>query len=158
MLKYFLGCCILALSSFSFAEPQTWYFVRHFEKQLGDDPSLTETGHARAKALAAFFSDKSLTQVFSTEYNRTLETATSVSALKNLSIEYYDPENLFEFANKLKTLNHILVVGHSNSTPQIMSLMGGEDINIEETDYGVVYMLQKLDFEMTTHIIHIPLN
>lgn len=158
MLKYFLGCCLLALPSFGFAEPQTWYFVRHFEKQLGDDPSLTKTGHARAEALAAFFFDKSLTQVFSTEYNRTLETATSVSALKNLSIEYYDPQNLVEFATKIKTLNHILVVGHSNTTPQILSLMGGKDINIEETDYGVVYMLQKLDFEMTTQIIHIPLN
>ena len=55
MLKYFLGCCLLALSSFVFAGQQTWYFVRHFEKQLGDNPSLTEIGRVRAEALAAFF-------------------------------------------------------------------------------------------------------
>jgi hypothetical protein len=60
MFKYLLGCCLLALSSFSFAEQQTWCFVRHFEKQPGDNPSLTETGNARAAALAVFFLIKHL--------------------------------------------------------------------------------------------------
>jgi hypothetical protein len=55
MFQYFLGLCFLAISTFGFAEPQRWYFVRHFEKQLGDNPSLTETGKARAEALAVFF-------------------------------------------------------------------------------------------------------
>lgn len=158
MLKYFLGCCFLAISNFSFAESQTWYFVRHFEKQLGDNPGLTETGKARAEVLAAFFSDKPLNQIFSTEYHRTLETATPVTVLKNLTIEYYDPQNLAEFAIRMKTLDHVLVVGHSNTTPQIMSLMGGEDIHIEETDYGVVYMLQKHDLGYTTKNISITLE
>jgi hypothetical protein len=44
--KIFLGICLLAISTFSFAEQQTWYFVRHFKKQQGDNPSLTETGRA----------------------------------------------------------------------------------------------------------------
>ena len=158
MLKYFLGCCLLALSSFGFAGQQTWYFVRHFEKQLGDNPSLTEIGRVRAEALAAFFSDKPLTQVYATEYKRTLETATPVTVLKNLSIEYYDPQNLVEFATKIKTLDHVLVVGHSNTTPQLLSLMGGEDIHIEETDYGVVYKLQKHDLGHSTQSIQITLQ
>jgi phosphohistidine phosphatase SixA len=158
MLKFFLGLCLLVISSFGCAEPQTWYFVRHFEKQLGDNPSLTETGKARAEALAAFFSNKSVTHVYSTDYNRTLETATPVATLKNISIEYYDPRSLAEFATMIKALDHVLVVGHSNSTPQILSLMGGEDINIEESDYGVVYKLQKHDFGHTTLSISISLE
>jgi hypothetical protein len=36
--------------------------------------------------------------------------------------------------------------------------MGGEDIHIEESDYGIVYKLQKHNFEMTTKRIHIPFN
>lgn len=158
MLKYSFTIALLFMSSFGFAEQQTWYFVRHFEKQLGDDPSLTETGKARAEALAAFFSDKPLTQVYSTDYHRTLETATPVTALKGLPIDNYDPRNLVEFAAKLKTLNHVLVVGHSNTTPQILSLMGGEKVNIEEGDFGVVYWLQKHDSELTTKSIHIHLQ
>ena len=158
MFKYFIGACFLATSTFTFADQQTWYFVRHFEKQLGDNPTLTETGKARAEALALFFSDKSLTQVFSTNYNRTLETAAPVTALKGLPVEDYDPRDLVEFAAKLKTLNNILVVGHSNTTPQILSLMGGEEIIMTESDYGDVYMLQKHGPEFTTLSYHISIK
>jgi phosphohistidine phosphatase SixA len=158
MLKFFLGLCLLVISSFASAEPQTWYFVRHFEKQPGDNPSLTETGKVRAEALAAFFSNKSVTHVYSTDYNRTLETATPVATIKNISIEYYDPRSLEALGTKIKMLDHVLVVGHSNTTPQILSLMGGEDINIEESDYGVVYKLQKHDFGHTTLSISISLE
>lgn len=158
MTKYFLGLCFLAISTMSFAEPQTWYFVRHFEKQLGDDPSLTKTGKARAEALTAFFSDKPLNHVYSTDYNRTRETAAAVAAQKSVDLQSYDPRNLVEFATQIKTLNHVLVVGHSNTTPELLRLMGGQDINIEESDYGVVYMLQKHGLDMTTQSIHIPLK
>ena len=158
MFTYFFGCCFLAISTFSFAEQHTWYFVRHFEKQLGDNPSLTEIGKVRAEALAVFFSDKTLNYVYSTDYHRTLETAAPVSALKDLPIKYYDPHILAEFAINIKKLDHVLVVGHSNTTPQILSLMGGEDIYIDESDYGVVYKLQMHNFEMITKTIHIPFN
>lgn len=158
MLKYCIGLCLLAMSSFVLAQPQTWYFVRHFEKQTGDNPSLTKTGKARAEALATFFSDKSLTHVFSTNYNRTQQTATPVTTLKNMPIEDYDPRKLVEFAAKLKTLDHVLVVGHSNTTPQILSLMGGEEIKLEEGDFGVVYMLQKHNREYSTKSINITIE
>jgi broad specificity phosphatase PhoE len=158
MFKYLLGCCLLALSNFSFAEQQTWYFVRHFEKQLGDNPSLTETGSARAAALAVFFSDKPLKHVYSTDYYRTLETAAPVTALKNLSMQLYNPRNLAEFAAHITPLDQVLVVGHSNTTPQILRLMGGEDTYIEEGDFGVIYRLQKHDDIYTTQITSITLD
>ena len=60
MFKYLLGCCVLAISTFGFAEQQTRYFVRYFEKQLGYNPILTETDNARAEALAASFISISL--------------------------------------------------------------------------------------------------
>ena len=158
MFRCFLAVFFLVISTFSIADQQTWYFVRHFEKQLGDNPSLTETGKARAQALAVFFSDKPLTQIYSTDYHRTLETATPVAVLKNLPLTAYAPQNLAEFSTKLKTQDHVLVVGHSNTTPEILSLMGGEKVNIEERDFGVVYMLTKHGEELTTQSIHIPLQ
>ena len=156
MLKCFLGCCLLVISTFGFAEPQTWYFVRHFEKQLGDNPSLTETGKARAEALAAFFSDKSLTHVYSTAYNRTLETATAVAQLKSLQVQTYDPRNLSRFAIKLKKQDHVLVVGHSNTTPELLRLMGGTSISIDESDYGVLYILKTDGIDFSSTSFHIP--
>jgi len=158
MQKYLLGICFLAISSFGYAEQQTWYFVRHFEKQTGDNPSLTKEGSARSEALASFFSDKSLTHIYSTDYIRTLETAIPVSKLKSLEIQSYDPRKLVELSSKLKDLNNFLVVGHSNTTPEILSLMGGEDIIINESDYGVVYILQKNGAKLTTKNVNIAVK
>ncbi|MFT6990132.1 MAG: phosphohistidine phosphatase SixA [Paraglaciecola sp.] len=158
MIKYFLGLCFLAISSISFAEQQTWYFVRHFEKQLGDNPSLTKTGKARAEALAVFFSDKPLNHVYSTDYNRTIETATPVAALKNVDIKSYDPRNLVEFATQIKTLNHVLVVGHSNTTPELLGLMGGAIITIKESEYGELYIMKHNGLELSASSLHIPLK
>ena len=81
-----------------------------------------------------------------------------VAAQKSVDLQSYDPRNLVEFATQIKTLNHVLVVGHSNTTPELLRLMGGQDINIEESDYGVVNMLQKHGLDMTTQSIHIPLK
>lgn len=158
MFKYFLGICFLGISTLSFAEQQTWYFVRHFEKQLGDDPSLTETGKARAQALADFFADKPLNLVYSTNYNRTLETATPVAELKSLVIQSYDPRNLAEFATQLKAQNDVLVVGHSNTTPELLGLMGGAIVTIEESEYGTLYVLQSDDSILIKKSFHISVK
>ena len=158
MTRYLLGMCLLALSTFGFSEQHTWYFVRHFEKQLGDNPSLTVTGKARAEALAAFFSDKPLNSVYSTDYNRTRETAAPVAALKSVDIQSYDPHNLAGFAIKLKTQDHVLVVGHSNTTPELLGLMGGANITIEESEYGLVYIVQTNGVEHRSSSVYILLK
>ena len=154
MTKYFLGVCFLAISTFGFAEQQTWYFLRHFEKQQSDNLSLTATGKARA----AFFSDKPLIQVYSTDYNRTLETATPVSQLKSLDIKSYDPRNLVEFATKLKTKNHVLVVGHSNTTPELLALMGGANVTIDESEYGTLYIVKTNGLDLSSSSFHVSLE
>ena len=156
MTKYFFGMCLLVLSTFGFAEQHTWYFVRHFEKQLGDNPSLTVKGKSRAEALATFFSDKHLNHVYSTDYNRTRETATPVATLKSLTIQSYDPHNLAGFAIKLKTQDHVLVVGHSNTTPELLGLMGGANITIEESEYGALYIVQNDGLELSSRSVDIP--
>ena len=158
MTRYLLGMCLLALSTLGFSEQHTWYFVRHFEKQLGDNPSLTVTGKARAEALAAFFSDKPLNSVYSTDYNRTRETAAPVAALKSVDIQSYDPHNLAGFAIKLKTQDHVLVVGHSNTTPELLGLMGGANITIEESEYGLVYIVQTNGVEHRSSSVYILLK
>ena len=68
MFRYFLSGCFLLISTLSFADQQTWYFVRHFEKQKSDNPSLTDTGKARAVALAELFSDKTLNHLCSSSF------------------------------------------------------------------------------------------
>jgi broad specificity phosphatase PhoE len=46
------------------------------------------------------------------------------------------------FALQLKNLNEdVVVVGHSNTTPALIALLGGPKITIEESDYGTLFIL-----------------
>ena len=53
----------------------TIYLVRHAEKQAGDNPDLTVVGRARADILSRELQDAGLTEVWSTDTIRTIETA-----------------------------------------------------------------------------------
>ena len=51
--------------------------VRHAEKATngGNDPDLSSAGQARAEALARILKDSGITAIFTSEFNRTQETA-----------------------------------------------------------------------------------
>ena len=120
------------------------YLVRHAEKQKGDNPSLTQAGKARADTLADLLSDKGLSEIYSTNYRRTLETAAPIAERTRLEVKLYDPSDLEAFAQVLKsTEGVILVVGHSNTTPPLASALGGEaGTPIDEsTEYDRLYVV-----------------
>ncbi|MEM9181015.1 MAG: histidine phosphatase family protein [Pseudomonadota bacterium] len=120
------------------------YLVRHAEKQLGNDPSLTPAGQTRAETLAEILSDKGLTQIYSTDYKRTLATAAPIAARTGLEIELYDASDLAAFANTLRATEGVhLVVGHSNTTPPLVQALGGDpgsDID-EASEYDRLYIV-----------------
>ena len=120
----------------------TVYLTRHFDKQKGENPSLTADGEVHAHSLAKMLKDKPFTMLYSTDYARTKETATPLSEAKGIPITLYDPRLLDAFALQLKNLNEdVVVVGHSNTTPALIALLGGPKITIEESDYGTLFIL-----------------
>lgn len=140
----------LCLFTFSYAQAATVYLTRHYEKTSEPKPGLTAQGQARAQALQAYFSDKPLARIYSTSYRRTLETATPVSRAKGLGITPYPGNDLAGLAAALRKLDQpVLVVGHSNTTPQLIALLGGPEFEIEENDYGTLYKLE-INAEGTT--------
>lgn len=122
----------------------TVYLVRHAEKQKGEDPSLTNAGHLRADALASELSGAGLDYIHSSYYARTRETAAPIAALTGLPIALYDAGNLEAIAAEiLLTQGTHLVVGHSNTTPQLVEILGGNGsipIN-EEAEYDRLYIV-----------------
>ena len=118
-----LGAC-----ASSTAHPETTiYLVRHAEKQAGDDPSLTLVGQARAEILAQELQDAGLTAIWSTDTKRTRETARPTARATGLPVQIYDPSRLDAFAKQLKAApGAVLVVGHSNTTPQLVKALGGK--------------------------------
>ena len=103
------------------------FLVRHAEKDKGEDPRLSLAGKDRAAVLAAMLRHSGVQRVFSSDYRRTRDTAAPVAAALGVEIEFYDPRKLDELAAILKTAGgRHLVVGHSNTTPELVTLLGGQ--------------------------------
>ena len=119
------------------------FLVRHAEKILEvRDPDLTKEGQARAMLLADMLSDANITHIHSSNYKRTRQTAAPLAKKLGLEVELYDPRDLPAMAQKIKTQSgRHLVVGHSNTTPQLTQLLGGngEGPIVEATEYDRLY-------------------
>ncbi|UCC24006.1 MAG: histidine phosphatase family protein [Gemmatimonadales bacterium] len=123
------------------------YLVRHAERATDDpqDPTLSAAGEARARELARLLADAPLTRVFTTDYRRTVATATPTAEDHGLTLEIYDPrgEGMVRIAELLRsTPGHHLVVGHSNTTPALVEALGGDPVgSIDEMEYDRVYLV-----------------
>ncbi len=142
-----LLACLAALLSACVTTPApntTIYLVRHAEKEAGENPSLTPAGEARAAALVKRLGDKPITRVFSTDTRRTRQTAAPFADTLGINVEIYDGKALPAFATQLRaTPGTILVVGHSNTTPELVTLLGGEagEPIIEASEFDRLYEL-----------------
>lgn len=122
------------------------YLVRHAEKQVdgGKDPGLTAAGRARVCHLERFFADKGLDHVLSSDYRRTRETAGPIARSLGLEVEVYDPRHQAVLAMMIKNRpGRYLVVGHSNTLPELSRILGGEDFGPwAESEYERFYELR----------------
>ena len=125
--------------------PLTILLVRHAEKvDNSRDPELSEVGKQRAAELAATLKDAGLNHIHSTNFIRTKNTAQPTADFFNLEIDIYNPQDLPAFASKLKQSNGThLVVGHSNTTPDLVKLLGGKPGTsiAEANEYDRLYVL-----------------
>lgn len=148
-MKFFYNLIALSLlctlnADLAFADG-TYYLVRHAEKQKDGtkDPSLTGRGEQRAAYLAKQLSFADISKIYSTDYKRTRETAEPLANMLGLPIVIYNPRELADFAESLKAESgNFLIVGHSNTTPNLGSLLSGFEIDpIDETEYENLYQV-----------------
>lgn len=121
------------------------FLVRHAEKvDNSRDPELSEAGRLRAQDLAETLKSAQIEHVHSTDYIRTRETAKPTSKLIQSNIEIYNPRALQDLVEKLKKPGgRHLVVGHSNTIPALVELLGGESGTpiVEKNEYDRLYIL-----------------
>lgn len=142
-------------------ETTTYYFVRHAEKDRSDktnkDPHLIDKGQLRALSWSIVLKDIDLDAVYSTNYNRTKETATPTAQSKNLEVQLYDPRDMYNDtfikATKDKT---VLIVGHSNTTPSFVNIVLGEERyeNINDSNNGNLYIVTLIGEQKTVQLLH----
>jgi 2,3-bisphosphoglycerate-dependent phosphoglycerate mutase len=118
--------------------------VRHGEK-VDDtrDAALAEKGKARARALADLLKDAGIDEVYSTDFARTRETARPMAERISRPVVIYGADDLDGLAKRLREREgRALVVGHSNTTPELVRLLGGDPgPPIEDGEYDRLYVL-----------------
>jgi broad specificity phosphatase PhoE len=132
----------------------TVIFVRHAEKAAlpADDPALSEAGQRRAAELARQLVDADVVPgvgvdvVYSTSYRRTVETAKPVADALGLQVMMYDAadtESFLETVVRQYKGKIILVVGHSNTVPEMIGNMGASKSvpEIAEDEYDNIYLV-----------------
>jgi len=126
----------------------TYYFIRHAEKDRSDpaneNPDLTEKGIQRAEHWSEIFKNVKFDAVYSTNFNRTIETAKPTALKNNVEITIYDSNNIdiSRFLEETKG-KKVLVVGHSNSTPKFVNSILKEEKyeNIDDSNNANLYVV-----------------
>lgn len=143
-MNYILASLILLFTANLTAAPQSIFLFRHSEKLTGNDPHLTDAGKQRAQQLVGLLGKVQPTAVFSTDYNRTIETATPIAEHFNITIQSYDSRDLAAFKHTVLAQDGVVViVGHSNTTPELAKLIAQIDVEkMPETEFNRYFILQ----------------
>lgn len=156
---------LFALPSFAqnekTAETTTYYFIRHAEKNRSDaknkNPHLIQKGILRAAKWSLVLEHVKFDAIYSTDYNRTKETAQPTAEKNGLEVTIYDPRKLnseeFSSNSKGKT---VLVVGHSNTTPMFVNAVLGKEKyeSIDDNNNANLYIVTiSANGEMTDTVL-----
>ena len=126
-------------------QARTIYLVRHADKVSEDtDSPLSDAGRVRAKCLAKTLEDAQIQRIFTSDLQRTQQTAAPLAEklhLKPVAIPIGKPDDLIEAIRSSKAKS-VLVVWHDATLPKILSALGApEIIPIAHTEYDRFFVL-----------------
>lgn len=126
--------------------------ARHAERaaEPASDPGLTDAGRARAAALAETLAGIRVEAAIVTPYRRTRETAGPVAAangIEPIAVEVRGglAAHVAAVAEAVRARPAgatVVVVGHSNTIPRIVTALGGPELaDLCETEYAKLFVL-----------------
>ena len=143
-------------------ECSSFYLIRHAEKLRIDkterNPKLNEKGILRAEKWKEVLKNINLDKIYSTNFNRTIETAKPTSNSQNIDIEIYSPSNIdyrnFKEVNKEKK---VLIVGHSNTIPNFVNGLIEKDFydQIDDLNNSNLYLVNICEDIISHQLIYI---
>jgi len=137
--------------------PVVVYLVRHAERAEDgtNDPPISAAGEARARLVADMVRDAGITHIHTTDFRRTRSTAAPTAAATSLVPTVYSADELAALAARLRaTPGRHLVVGHSNTVPELVSALGGDAHGEIATDeYDRFYVLTVAADRTTTVLL-----
>jgi phosphohistidine phosphatase SixA len=149
VLTVFFVACMFALPA---AAQHTVFLVRHAERAdsspgttptMAADPDLSEAGRARAEHLAEALKDAKITAIFATEFKRTQQTAAPLAKALGLTVKIVSSNSEANLIADLKAAkSNVLVVGHSNTVPEIIKRLGVTTaVSIADDDFANLFIV-----------------
>ena len=149
--------CQLAVAQDDF-KPITVFLIRHAERQdePRQDPPLTDAGVARSQALARLLSNAGVKAIFTSQFTRTKQTGEPLATKLGLTVTPFTlklnpsnprqiaEESTAEVTNKIleRSGQSVLVVGHSNSIPDVIKMLGGDTVpTIDERKFDDLFIV-----------------
>tara|TARA_B100001113_G_scaffold269546_1_gene224282 strand:+ start:1617 stop:2123 length:507 start_codon:yes stop_codon:yes gene_type:complete len=157
---FIIGFFINSYSQVNESNCTTVYLIRHAEKVRDNsgnrNPNLNLIGLKRAEKWKEIFKNIDFDAIFSTDLNRTIQTALPISNDKKIEIQTYKPSSQFygDFL-KLNMGKTVLVVGHSNTTPKFVNSLIENDFysQIDDNNNGNLYYVQKCGLLNANHMV-----
>jgi broad specificity phosphatase PhoE len=137
------------------AQDQVVFVVRHAERapvaanqppsrgMMGEDPPLSAAGQERARRLASMLASAGIKHIFTTEYQRTRQTAAPLAERVNVKPVMgaaKDPQPFIEQIRKAS--GNVVIVGHSNTIPDLLKGLGvSQAITIPDSEYDNLFVV-----------------
>jgi 2,3-bisphosphoglycerate-dependent phosphoglycerate mutase len=133
------------------------YLVRHAEKASPTgDAELSEAGTKRAACLATTLADARLQNIYTTEFKRTKNTAAPTAAKAEVTATVIPGAQTDKLIAELRGAagRNVLVVGHSNTVPEIIAKLGAGSVTIKDEEYDHLYVVTLLNGEAALASLH----
>jgi len=157
VLTTLLVCVVMASAQDNF-QPKTVFLIRHAEREdePRQDPPLKKEGVARAQELARLLANAGIKAIYTSQFARTKQTAEPLATKLGLTLgsislksnpanpRQIAEESTSEVVNKImeRTGENVLVVGHSNSIPDVIKMLGGDVVpTIDERKFDDLFIV-----------------
>lgn len=130
------------------------FLVRHAEKASDANEAsvpLSVAGRARAERLAEMLANAGISGIYATETDRARQTAEPLARARKLEIRAYAPRGadgksaprlIVDRLKKEAPTETVLVVGHSNTVPEILAALGHvEKVEIASSQFDDLFLV-----------------
>jgi broad specificity phosphatase PhoE len=115
--------------------------VRHADR-VGENPDLSPAGRQRAETLAAMLAEGGIDAIFTSDAKRTKDTAKPLAAKLQLTPVVQDASATVAAAQVRAAGEIVLVVGHSDTVPELIAALDGPDVEIGPSEFNRMFIAE----------------
>ena len=145
--RLILAALIAAVAACATPQPEaapSVYVMRHLNTPEGErDPDLTAEGQRVAALVPGWFGRERVQAIYVSDFRRTRQTAAPLAARLGLTPIVYDPRDTPALIARVRAGPlPALIVGHSNTVPDIVEQLGGTRPGpLVHADFGDIWVV-----------------